>query len=193
MINFTRLSLSFRFFVRTRGEPWNEFARGSSRDQVVSAITKLPASYLWPPLSPHIWCTTVHHDMESCCKTESSWQNVTRCRDGVKVLWCHSHLVRLVSRVQSLHVLVFVQTTFCDFVYTTFLLVTMTEIVQKTLKQHSIQNGCCHKSSGKVKHEQPFIVQTLWRLLQSLQADSWGASPSFLTPAFVTSTLPRFS
>ena len=24
------------------------------------------------------------------------WQNGTRCRDGVKVLWCHSHLVRLV-------------------------------------------------------------------------------------------------
>ena len=25
-----------------------------------------------------------------------SWQNGTRCRDGVKVLLCHSHLVRLV-------------------------------------------------------------------------------------------------
>ena len=24
-----------------------------------------------------------------------SWQNGTRCRDGVKELWCHSHLVRL--------------------------------------------------------------------------------------------------
>ena len=24
------------------------------------------------------------------------WQNGTRCRDGVKVLWCHSHLVQLV-------------------------------------------------------------------------------------------------
>ena len=24
------------------------------------------------------------------------WQNGTRCRDGVKVLWCHSHLVWLV-------------------------------------------------------------------------------------------------
>ena len=22
-----------------------------------------------------------------------SWENGTRCRDGVKVLWCHSHLV----------------------------------------------------------------------------------------------------
>ena len=26
----------------------------------------------------------------------ASWQNGTRCRDGVKVMWCHSHLVWLV-------------------------------------------------------------------------------------------------
>ena len=26
----------------------------------------------------------------------TSWQNGTRCGDGVKVLWCHSHLVWLV-------------------------------------------------------------------------------------------------
>ena len=25
-----------------------------------------------------------------------SWQNGTRCRDGVNVLWCRSHLVRLI-------------------------------------------------------------------------------------------------
>ena len=25
-----------------------------------------------------------------------SWQNGTKCRDGVKVFWCHSHLVWLV-------------------------------------------------------------------------------------------------
>ena len=28
--------------------------------------------------------------------TKHSWQNGTRCRDGVNVLWCCSHLVRLV-------------------------------------------------------------------------------------------------
>ena len=28
--------------------------------------------------------------------TKHSWQNGTRCRDGVKLLWCHSHLVWLV-------------------------------------------------------------------------------------------------
>ena len=35
--------------------------------------------------------------------------------DGVKLLWCHCHLVWLVLRVPSLHVLVFIQKTFCDF------------------------------------------------------------------------------
>ena len=28
--------------------------------------------------------------------TKHSWQNGTRCRDGVNVLWCRSHLVWLV-------------------------------------------------------------------------------------------------
>ena len=28
--------------------------------------------------------------------TKHSWQNGTRCRDGANVLWCRSHLVRLV-------------------------------------------------------------------------------------------------
>ena len=40
-----------------------------------------------------------------------SWQNGTRCMDGVNVLWCHSHLVRLVLRVLSLHALVFIRKT----------------------------------------------------------------------------------
>ena len=26
-----------------------------------------------------------------------SWQNGTRCRDGIKVLWCHSELVCMVG------------------------------------------------------------------------------------------------
>ena len=33
--------------------------------------------------------------------TKHSWQNGTRCRDGVKVLWCRSHLVRLVFEGSS--------------------------------------------------------------------------------------------
>ena len=42
-----------------------------------------------------------------------SWQNDTRCRDGVKLLWCHSYLVGLVFEGSiSLHVLVFIQKTF---------------------------------------------------------------------------------
>ena len=40
----------------------------------------------------------------------------TRCRDGVKVLWCHSYLFWLVfeGSIPTLHVLVLSQKTFCD-------------------------------------------------------------------------------
>ena len=41
-----------------------------------------------------------------------SWQNGTRCRDGVNVLWCRSHPVWLVLRVPSLYALVFIWKTF---------------------------------------------------------------------------------
>ena len=41
-----------------------------------------------------------------------SWRNGTRCRDGVDVLWCHSHLVWLVFRVPAVHAHVFIQKTF---------------------------------------------------------------------------------
>ena len=34
-----------------------------------------------------------------------SWQNGTRCKDGVRMLWCHSYLGWLVLRVPSLHAL----------------------------------------------------------------------------------------
>ena len=40
-----------------------------------------------------------------------SWQNRTRCRDGVKVLWCHSHIVWLVFESSITLVLVFIQKT----------------------------------------------------------------------------------
>ena len=44
-----------------------------------------------------------------------NWQNGTRCRDGVKVLWCHSHLVWLVFEgFIPIHALVFLQKTFWD-------------------------------------------------------------------------------
>ena len=38
-----------------------------------------------------------------------AWQNGTRYRDGMKVTWCHSHLVWLVFEGPSLHALVFIQ------------------------------------------------------------------------------------
>ena len=40
-----------------------------------------------------------------------SWQNGTRCRDGVNVLWCRSHLVWPVFKN-------FIPTCACDFIYT---------------------------------------------------------------------------
>ena len=42
---------------------------------------------------------SIHINRLSACREFCSvhgWQNGTRCRDGVKVLWCHSHLVWLV-------------------------------------------------------------------------------------------------
>ena len=42
--------------------------------------------------------------------------NGTRCRDGVKVLWCHSHQFGWFFRLPSLHALVFIQKTFCDLI-----------------------------------------------------------------------------
>ena len=43
-----------------------------------------------------------------------SWQNGTKCRDGVKVLWCHSYLVWLVFIGFDLymHLHYFIQETF---------------------------------------------------------------------------------
>ena len=48
----------------------------------------------------HLGCIVCMNRLSACrefCDVHS-WQNCTRClyRDGVKVLWCHSHLVRMV-------------------------------------------------------------------------------------------------
>ena len=42
------------------------------------------------------------------------WQNGTRCRDGVKVLWCHSHLVWLVFEASIPTSTCFHSENFCD-------------------------------------------------------------------------------
>ena len=51
-----------------------------------------------------------HNSLMRITNTKHSWQNDTRCRDGVKVLWCHSDLVWLVPSLQAP---VFI--LFCDF------------------------------------------------------------------------------
>ena len=59
-------------------------------------------------------CTTypysTTHSTAQIANKRHSWQNGTRCKDGVKVLWCHSHLVFDSA-------LVFVQKLFCDWRY----------------------------------------------------------------------------
>ena len=40
--------------------------------------------------------TAFHNPPMHTTNTRHNWQNSTRCRDDVKVLWCHSHLVWLV-------------------------------------------------------------------------------------------------
>ena len=42
------------------------------------------------------------------------WQNGTRCRDGVKVLWCHSHLVWLIFDASIPTCTCFPSENFCD-------------------------------------------------------------------------------
>ena len=43
-----------------------------------------------------------------------SWQNGTRCRDGVNVLWCRSHLVWLVFEGSIPTCACFHSENFCD-------------------------------------------------------------------------------
>ena len=57
----------------------------------------------------------MHVEFNGVCIAILGNLNGTRCRDGVKVLWNHSHLIWLLFfRVPSLHALVFIQKTFCD-------------------------------------------------------------------------------
>ena len=52
--------------------------------------------------------------VESFCGVRSC-QNGARCRDGVKVLWCHSHLVLLAFEGFIPTCLNFLLTAFCCF------------------------------------------------------------------------------
>ena len=47
-----------------------------------------------PPIPSQLPSTTLQ--CTQLTNTKHSWQNGTRCRDGVNVLWCRSHLVWLV-------------------------------------------------------------------------------------------------
>jgi len=64
----------------------------------------------WVPCSFNAYMGRLSACTEFC--GVHSWQNGTRCRDGVKVLWCHWFPSSL--RLPSIHVLVFIQKIFCD-------------------------------------------------------------------------------
>jgi len=68
----------------------------------------------------HLVCMTLNRlsARREICGVHS-WQNGTRCRDGVKVMWCHSHLVWLVLEGS---ILVFIQKKFCDLFLSLFFL-----------------------------------------------------------------------
>ena len=51
--------------------------------------------YLCPSNYP-ILATPLHTTSKHKAYLYKWWQNSTRCRDGVKVLWCHFHLICLV-------------------------------------------------------------------------------------------------
>ena len=57
-------------------------------------------------------CQTEPLSRLQLCNNSLQWS--TRCRDGVKVLWCCSILFGWFLRVPSLHVLVFNWKLFCD-------------------------------------------------------------------------------
>ena len=61
-----------------------------------------------PPLP-----TTNKHKASYLCKW---WQNGTRCRDGGKVLWCHSHLLWLVFEGSIPTCTCFCSKNFCEFI-----------------------------------------------------------------------------
>ena len=111
------------FFIEPNGSTHE--VRGRFISPCVSIATRLhpPTTQLTHAHNMHYTPTTTHptafhspplpttNKHKAClCKW---WQNGTRRRDGVKVLWCHSHLVWLVFlMVLFLHALVFIQKIF---------------------------------------------------------------------------------
>ena len=72
----------------------------SSYSNYIAAIHNVTRSPCASKCTPHpALCTPLPSTTFLCTQlanTKHSRQNGTRCRDGVKLLWCHSHLVWLV-------------------------------------------------------------------------------------------------
>ena len=77
-----------------------------------------------------------------------SWQNGTRCRDDVNVLWCHSHLVWLVFEgsiptCACFHLENFFVTCSCCFFYCFF---------RSSKREDRQARGRCMSIGYKLKH-----------------------------------------
>jgi len=91
MAIYTTVSLGLQFLARTL----------LHTRQIISAM--FSCNYI---AASH---SITHSPCTSTCTTHPA---LLTPLDGVKVLWCHFHLVWLVFRVPSLHALVFIQKTF---------------------------------------------------------------------------------
>ena len=94
----------------------------SSYSNYIAAIHNVTHSPCTSTCTPHPALHTPLPSTTFLCtqltNTKHSRQNGTRCRDGVKLLWCHSHLVWLV--IEGSIPMLFIQKTFCDIRYTSF-------------------------------------------------------------------------
>ena len=93
---------------------------------------------------------TIHGTIGHVCGVHS-WQNRTRCRDGVKVLLCHSDLVCWFLRVPSIHVVVFIQKTSCEM---HFLGRMVDQGEDGSVKYESIELCCLQRTNRQCKFKQ---------------------------------------
>ena len=89
----TKLIHSTVFTIKT---DYTCHAHYSSYLEAIHNVTHSPCTSTCTPnptlLIPHC----LHNYCTQLANIKHSWQNSTRCGDGMKLLWCHSHLVWLV-------------------------------------------------------------------------------------------------
>ena len=92
-----------------------------------------------------------------------SWQNGTRCRDSVKVLWYHSHLVWLIFEASIPTCTCFLQKTFCDLFPLLFFLLFL----------YCRLGMVREKKGGRGRHMVNFFVHIKLRIIINSNASKW--------------------